>query len=49
MSDLQEAGLDKNDLPQEEFDSLLAEKVKQSKIYANAALGATGLFLEFLG
>ena len=51
IKDLKEAGIDKDDLLDDEFDELLNEKVKQSQTFAKGAMTATGalLFLELLG
>mgnify|MGYP004000964189 CR=1 FL=1 len=51
LNKLKELGIKKEDISEEEFNALLADQIKESKVYANAALGATGLFLflEFLG
>ncbi len=51
IKDLKEAGIDKDDLLDDEFDELLKEKVKQSQTFAKGAMTATGalLFLELLG
>ena len=51
IKDLKEAGINKDELLDDEFDELLKEKVKQSQIFAKGAMTATGilLFLELLG
>jgi len=51
LKDLKDAGIDKDDLLDDEFDELLQEKIKQSQTFAKGAMVATGvmLFLEFLG
>ena len=51
MRDLKEAGISKDDLSEEEFQELLNEQIKKSKIFAKGAMTAAGilLFLEFLG
>ena len=51
MRDLKEAGISKDDLSEEEFQELLNEQIKKSKIFAKGAMTAAGilLFLEVLG
>ena len=51
IKDLKEAGIDKDELLDDEFDELLKEKVKQSQTFAKGAMTASGvlLFLELLG
>lgn len=51
MKDLKEAGINKDELLDDEFNELLKEKVKQSQTFAKGAMAATGimLFLELLG
>ena len=51
MRDLKEAGISKDDLSEEEFQELLNEQIKKSKIFAKGAMTAAGIlsFLEFLG
>ena len=51
IKDLKEAGIDKDELSDDEFDELLKEKVKQSQTFAKGALFGAGalLFLELLG
>ena len=51
IKDLKEAGIDKDELLDDEFDELLKEKIKQSQTFAKGAMAATGvmLFLEILG
>lgn len=51
MKSLQEAGIEKSDLSDEEFSALLNEQKKRSNAFAKGALGASGvfLFLELLG
>ena len=51
IKDLKDAGINKDELLDEEFDELLKEKIKQSRTFANGAMVATGvmLFLELLG
>jgi len=51
IKDLKEAGLNKDELLDNEFDELLKEKVKQTHIFAKGAMAASGtlLFLELLG
>jgi hypothetical protein len=51
IKDLREAGIDKDELLDDEFDELLKEKVKQSQTFAKGAMTASGvlLFLELLG
>ena len=51
MRDLKEAGINKDDLSEDEFQELLDEQIKKSKIFAKGAMTAAGilLFLEFLG
>ena len=51
MRDLKEAGISKDDLSEDEFQELLDEQIKKTKIFAKGAMTAAGilLFLEFLG
>jgi hypothetical protein len=51
IKDLKDAGIDKDDLLDDEFNELLQEKIKQSSTFAKGAMVATGamLFLELLG
>ncbi|TKI69056.1 hypothetical protein FCU45_08835 [Sulfurimonas crateris] len=51
IKNLKEAGLEKDDLSDEEFDALLSEQKKRANSFAKGALGASGifLFLELLG
>lgn len=51
VKELREAGIERDDLENSEFDELLKEKEKQSKTFAKGAMVATGamLFLELLG
>lgn len=51
IKDLKEAGIDKDELLDNELDELLKEKVKQSQTFAKGAMAASGvlLFLELLG
>lgn len=51
MKNLQEAGINKDELLDDEFDELLKEEIKRSQTFANGAMTATGifLFLELLG
>jgi len=51
IKDLKEAGINKDELLDDEFNELLKEKVKQSKTFAKGAMvGAGALFLlELLG
>lgn len=51
MKNLKEAGIDREDLSDEEFEALLNEEKKRSNSYAKGALTASGvlLFLELLG
>jgi len=51
IKELKEAGIDKDELLDDEFDELLKEKIKQSQSFAKGAMVATGvmLFLGLLG
>lgn len=51
LKDLKDAGIDKDELLDDEFDELLKEKIKQSQTFAKGAMVASGvfLFLELLG
>lgn len=51
IQNLKEAGLEKDDLSDEEFNALLNEQKKRSGSFAKGALAASGvfLFLELLG
>lgn len=51
IKDLKEAGINKDELLDDEFDELLKEKAKQSQTFAKGAMTASGvlLFLELLG
>ena len=51
INDLKEAGIQKDDLLDDDFNELLKDKVKQSQTFAKGAMTATGvlLFLELLG
>lgn len=51
INDLKDAGIEKEDLCDDEFQELLDEKIKKSKMHANTILAAGGvlLFLELLG
>ena len=51
IKDLKEAGIEKDEMLDEDFDELLKEKVKQSQSFAKGAMTASGvlLFLELLG
>lgn len=51
LKDLKDAGIDKDELLDDEFEELLKEKVKQSQTFAKGAMAASGvfLFLELLG
>jgi hypothetical protein len=51
IKDLKEAGINKDELIDEEFDEFLREKVQQSQAFAKGAMIATGamLLLELLG
>ncbi|MBD3795438.1 MAG: hypothetical protein IE887_08020 [Campylobacterales bacterium] len=51
INNLKEAGLEKDDLSDEEFNALLSEQKKRANSFAKGALGASGifLFLELLG
>lgn len=51
IKNLKEAGLEKDDLSDEEFNAMLNEQKKRSNSFAKGALGASGvfLFLELLG
>ncbi|MBW6489510.1 hypothetical protein [Sulfurimonas sp.] len=51
IKNLKEAGLEKDDLSDEEFHALLSEQKKRANSFAKGALGASGifLFLELLG
>jgi len=51
MKSLKEVGIEKDDLSDEEFATLLNEEKKRSNSYAKGALTASGvlLFLELLG
>ncbi|MBD3807875.1 MAG: hypothetical protein IE880_04060 [Epsilonproteobacteria bacterium] len=51
IKNLKEAGLEKDDLSDEEFNALLSEQKKRANSFAKGALGASGifLFLELLG
>lgn len=51
LKNLKDAGLEKDDITQEEFDDLLSEQKERTSAFAKGALGASGvfLFLELLG
>lgn len=51
IKDLKEAGIDKDELLDDEFEELLKEKVKQAQTFSKGAMAASGvlLFLELLG
>lgn len=51
IKELKEAGLSKEDIPQEEFDQLLQGKIKENTSFAKGAMVAGGaiLFLQLLG
>ena len=51
IKDLKEAGIDKDELLDAEFEELLDEQIKKSSTFAKGAMSAAGvlLFLELLG
>jgi hypothetical protein len=51
LNDLKEAGIDKDDLIESEFEDLIKEKTKKATINANTALASGGalMLLELLG
>jgi len=44
LKELQEAGISKDEISDEEFDELLQEQIKQSKSFSKGAMVATGAF-----
>jgi hypothetical protein len=51
LKELQDAGISKDEISDDEFDELLQEQIKQSKSFSKGAMAATGafVFLELLG
>jgi hypothetical protein len=51
LKELKEAGISEDDLTQDDYDELLADKIKEAKSFTKGAMVAGGafLFLELLG